>query len=64
MDRISVKIGFVPSYRFGFTPWCAKMRADSLAAFAKVPGLQVVVPGEAAGDTLDGERGLTPHGAV
>ena len=65
MERISVKIGFVPSYRFGFTPWCAKMRSESLAAFAKVPGLQVVVPGEAPdGKAIDVERGLTPHGAI
>ena len=44
MSRITVKIGFVPSYRFGFTPWCQKMREDSLAAFAKVAGMEVIVP--------------------
>ena len=65
MQLSSVKVGFVPSYRFGFTPWCSKMRNDSLAAFAGVPGMQVVVPGEApAGMAACAERGLTPHGAV
>jgi len=65
MQRISVKIGFVPSYRFGFTPWCAKMRAQSLEAFAAAPGLQIVMPGESPdGKTPDAERGLTPHGAI
>ena len=34
MSSIKVKIGFVPSYRFRYTPWCQKMRDDSLAAFA------------------------------
>ena len=62
---VSVKIGFVPSYRFRFTPWCEKMRADSLAAFAKVEGLEIVVPQPAPdGATLDAEQGLTPHGTV
>jgi L-fucose isomerase-like protein len=60
-----VKIGFVPSYRFRYTPWCEKMRADSLAAFAKIEGLEIVVPQPAPDDVaLDGERGLTPHGTV
>ncbi len=62
---IQVKIGFVPSYRFRFTPWCEKMRADSLAAFAKVEGMEVVVPQPGPDDTtLDAEKGLTPHGTV
>lgn len=60
-----VKIGFVPSYRFRFTDWCEKMRADSLAAFAKINGLEVVVPQPSLDDaTLDAEQGLTPHGTV
>ena len=65
-----VKIGFVPSYRFRYTWWCQKMRDDSLAAFAKVPGMQVVVPQDspvvpnADGVTLDPEKGYTPHGMV
>ncbi|MGC9348217.1 MAG: L-fucose/L-arabinose isomerase family protein [Anaerolineae bacterium] len=62
---MSVKIGFVPSYRFRFTPWCEKMRADSLKAFAEVDGMEVVVPEPSPDDkTLDAEKGLTPHGTV
>jgi hypothetical protein len=30
----TVRLGFVPSHRFEFTPWCRKMRDDSLAALA------------------------------
>lgn len=58
---IHVKIGFVPSYRFRYTEWCQKMRDDSLAAFARVDGLEVVVP--QAGE-LDPVKGLTPYGMV
>lgn len=61
----TVKIGFVPSFRFRFTPWCEKMRDDSLTAFARVKGMEVVVPQPSPdGKTLDAERGLTPHGTV
>ncbi len=62
---ISVRIGFVPSYRFRYTPWCQKMRDDSLAAFAKLPGLEVIVPREGPDPlAIDAERGYTPHGMV
>jgi len=65
MQGVTVKAGFVPSYRFGFSDWCKKMRAESLAAFEKVDGLNVVVPGESPdGKTPDGTQGITPHGAV
>ncbi|MEA3345948.1 MAG: hypothetical protein U9Q78_06880 [Chloroflexota bacterium] len=64
-DKVTVKIGFVPSYRFRYTPWCQKMRDDSLATFAQVEGLKVVVPQPAPdGETVDPDRGLTPHGMV
>jgi len=65
MATVTVKIGFVPSYRFRYTAWCQKMRDDSLAAFAKVPGMQVVVP-QASPDglTIDPDKGYTPHGMV
>ncbi|MBN1933378.1 MAG: hypothetical protein JW934_01870, partial [Anaerolineae bacterium] len=58
---MKVKIGFVPSYRFRYTEWCQKMRDDSLAVFARIDGLEVVVP--QAGE-LDSVKGLTPHGMV
>jgi len=60
-----VKIGFVPSYRFGEMNWCAQMRADSLATFAKVQGMQVVVPQPSPdGVSVDALNGLTPNGMV
>jgi L-fucose isomerase-like protein len=65
MREVTVKVGFVPSYRFLYTPWCQKMRDESLAAFARVPGLEVVVPQPSAdGVSVDAARGLTPHGMV
>jgi len=60
-----VRIGFVPSFRFRWTAWTEKMRADSLAAFAKIPGVTVVAPAPSPdGLTVDPAKGLTPHGAV
>jgi L-fucose isomerase-like protein len=60
-----VKIGFVPSYRFRYTPWAQKMLDDSLAAFAKVEGMQIVVPGVLKeGKPLNAKKGKTPHGMV
>jgi L-fucose isomerase-like protein len=62
---MKVKIGFVPSCRHTFTPWCKKMRDDSLAAFASIPGLEVVVPqvGPQSG-AVDAVKGYSPYGAV
>lgn len=61
---LTVKIGFVPSIRF-YGPWCEKMRDESLAALAKVKGLEVLVPQPSPdGKTLDAEKGHTPHGMV
>jgi len=64
--QVQVKIGFVPSYRFRWTPWTAKMRDESLAAFAKVPGVQVVVPQPLADESAapDPVKGQTLYGAV
>lgn len=59
-----IRLGFVPSYRFGFSPWCQRMRDESLAALARVEGIEVVVPQPALDGRLDAQRGLTPHGAV
>jgi L-fucose isomerase-like protein len=62
---VSVRLGFVPSYRFRFTSWVERMREESLAAFAQVDGLEVIVPQPAPdGQTIDPQRGLTPHGTV
>jgi L-fucose isomerase-like protein len=65
MRKVTVKVGFVPSYRFLYSPWCQKMRDDSLAAFAHVAGLEVVAPQPAPdGAGVDAGRGQTPHGMV
>lgn len=65
MSRVTVRIGFVPSYRFRFGSWCEKMRNDSLASFTKVEGVEVIVPQPAPdGISLDPGKGYTPHGAV
>ncbi len=62
---VSVKIGFIPSYRFRWTSWTQKMRDDSLNAFAQVRGMEVVVPQPAPdGEPLCAEHGYTPYGAV
>ena len=52
MSKVKVKIGFVPSYRFGYTAWTQKMREESLAAFAQVEGIEVVVPEPSPDETL------------
>ena len=64
-DATTVRIGFVPSFRFRFGPWCERMRAESLAAFERIEGMEVVVPQPAPdGQAVDATRGMTPHGAV
>jgi len=65
MSEIKVRLGFVPSYRFSCTPWCKKMREDSLTAFSEVKGMEVIVPQPSSdGKTLDPENGYTPNGTV
>ena len=45
MDKL--KIGFVPAHRVPFDEnWAAKMRKRCIDAFAKVPGIEIVVPSE------------------
>ncbi len=63
---VSVRLGFVPSYRFQWTSWTTQMREDSFKALSAMEGVgQVVMPQPAPDDrTLDAEKGLTPHGAV
>ena len=69
MSTVSTRIGFIPSYRGGYGPipsWCIKMREQSLAALAKVEGLEVIVPQPppAGSSGLDPVHGYCPHGAV
>jgi len=62
---ISVTLGFLPSYRFRWTPWTRKMREDSLATLQALTHVKVVAPEPSADDqTLDAEHGLVPHGGV
>ncbi len=62
---VSVKVGFVPSYRFGWTSWTAKMREDSLSALGQLSGVEVVVPQPLPeGAVLGAVQGQTPYGAV
>ena len=62
---VKVKLGFVPSYRFAWNEWEQKMMDDSLASFAKVPGLEVIAPIPSPdGKTIDAQAGATPHGMV
>jgi len=50
---MTVRLGFVPSYRNVWKPWNARMLDESIAALRALPAVEVVAPG-----------GLTPHGAV
>jgi len=62
---MKLKIGFVPSYRFGFSSWCEKMRNDSLDTFSKMENIEIVVPQSPPdGNSLDSEKGYSPYGAV
>ncbi len=61
---VRVRLGLIPSYRFAWTPWTAQMRADNVRVLSRLPGVQVVAPGESPDEGLDPARGLTPHGAV
>jgi len=60
----SVRIGFVPSYRNGFTPWCQRMREESLAALNQVEGVEWITPLVAPENATDLAVGMVPHGAV
>jgi L-fucose isomerase-like protein len=70
MARMTVRIGFVPSYRdfYGqaIPEWCLKMRTETLAVFQKVPGFEVVVPTPCPEDSqrMDAVCGYTPDGSV
>lgn len=65
MSKVTVRLGFVPSFRFRYTDWVQKMRDDSLAVFKSIPCLEVVAPEpnlDAAG--IKTEPGFTPYGMV
>jgi L-fucose isomerase-like protein len=65
MGRVAVRIGFVPTYRFGWTTWCEKMRDESISAMKQVPGIDLIVLNPSPdGHLLDPEHGMLPYGAV
>jgi len=76
MPDMTVRIGFVPTYRWKFTPWCRRMRDEGLAALRAVPGLELVelaesgdgAGGRPAGTSsaklIDGPAGRTPFACV
>jgi len=63
---VGIRLGFVPSYRFQWTPWTTKMREDSFKTLSAMPGVALVVMPQPSPDeeTPDAEKGLTPFGAV
>jgi L-fucose isomerase-like protein len=65
MSLVTVRIGFVPTYRFSWTPWCQKMRDESLAALQKAAGVELVALHPAPDDqSVDPAQGCLPYGAV
>lgn len=65
MDTYEVRLGFVPSYRFGWTDWTQKMRDDSLQAFKALKGTRIVFPTPGpSGDERNAELGTTRNGGV
>ncbi len=65
MKAATIRVGFVPTHRFGMTPWCEQMRQQSLSALGAIAGLELVAPTPAAdGQTVDAATGTIPHGSV
>jgi L-fucose isomerase-like protein len=65
MKPVTVKLGFVPSYRARWTDWTIKMRDESLAAMSGLPGVEVVAPQPLAeGEEPCASQGTTRYGAV
>lgn len=65
MQDMKVRLGFVATHRFGFTPWCRRMRDESTAAIARTPGVEVVGATPSPDDkSLDASTGQVPFGSV
>jgi L-fucose isomerase-like protein len=64
MTRIPITLGLLPSRRVAHTAWTERMRTESLALLAGLPGARVVAPAVAEGDAPDPTTGATPHGTV
>lgn len=65
MPKVTVRLGFVPTFRFRNTAWTEKMRAYSLAAFECLPGVEMVaLPVGAADSEPDPLTGSTPFGMI
>jgi sugar/nucleoside kinase (ribokinase family) len=62
---VNVRVGFVPTYRHGYSDWCKQMREESLAALAQIRRLGLVAPHSAPdGESVSAEHGYTRTGAV
>jgi L-fucose isomerase-like protein len=65
MNPTRVRIGLVPTYRWGMSPWCKKMLKDSLKALKQIKGLELVVAHPSPDDkTIDASKGEVPFGSV
>ncbi len=60
----TVKLGFVPSYRFEFSPWCKRMLDQSAQAIRSIDGVELILPRVATPGATDPSEGYTPGGAV
>ena len=61
---VSVKLGFVPSYR-RWSDWTQQMRTGGIQALASLPGVDVVAPQVAPPDAVpDVTTGASAYGAV
>ncbi|MFB3892922.1 MAG: L-fucose/L-arabinose isomerase family protein [Phycisphaerae bacterium] len=64
-EPVKVRIGFVPTHRWTFTPWCRKMLQDSLAAIGRIEGVELFAPRDSGDDkAIDASRGAVPHGSI
>ena len=61
---VSVKLGFVPSYR-RWSDWTRQVREESIQALTNLPGVEVVAPVVGAPEAVaDSTAGATAYGAV
>ncbi len=60
-SAVSVRVGFVPTFRFRYGDWCRTMHEQSVAMLSKINGLELVqLPGSPGTDPSE----TTPNGAV
>ncbi len=60
-----VRIGFLPTYRFAYGDWCARMHAESVAALKRVEGIQLIeLPAAETAEVSAPDATAIPHAAV